>query len=221
MHAFRALLACIFAITMMGSVFAQETPEAAYARLHTATLAGRVDEALGFITAATRTELAAKPRAELEGLFRSMAQAMPRTYTVNEQSVDGIAARLSATGKMDLQGNRFDVYLAATLSREGAAWKVAGWSWTNQKPATTAPKPEVPAVRTEAPEPAQVSKIVRRMPGTDPNTPPAPTSAVAAKPVAPSVAARSGSSSRAGLDARACLKLATDSAIRACAEKYR
>lgn len=221
MPAFRSLLASMFAALMAISAFAQETPEAAYEQLHNATLAGKIDEALKFVTAASRADLAAKPQAEREGLFRAMAQAMPRTYTVNDKTIEGGIAKLSATGIMNSQGNRFEVYLSATLSREGSDWKVAGWGWSNKKPAPAAPKPETPPPEPATAERApQESKIVRRTPGTDPNAPATPAPAVTAKRAAAPAAAKAGSA-RPGLDARSCLDLPTDAAIRACAEKYR
>lgn len=214
-----------FALAVLGCIaaLAQETPEAAYAQLHAAALAGKIDAALGLVAAPLRADLAAKPQAERESLFRNLAQAMPKTYRVIDKAVDGSAAQLTATGISEYQGGRTEAWLSASLRKEGEAWKVASWTWSSQKPAALAPKPaaaapEVPA----APLPAQESKVVRRMPGTDPNAPASPPPPVAAKPPAAApVAAPSRGPSRAHLDARDCLKLPTDSAIRSCAEKYR
>lgn len=203
-----------------GGALAQETPEAAYAGLHAATLAGKIDAALGFVAAPMRAELMAKPQAERDGLFRSLAQAIPRTYRVTDKSEEGVTAQLIATGISEYQGGRTEAYLSASLRKEGEAWKVASWAWSSQKPAALPRKPAAEAAAPAVVEPVQESKIVRRLPGTDPNAPAAP-AAVAAKPAAVAPAATARASSRAGLDARACLKLTTDSAIRACAEKYR
>lgn len=217
-----AVFGLVLAVLGGTGALAQETPEAAYARLHAATLAGNIDAALGFVAAPMRAELLAKPQAEREGLFRSLAQAMPRTYRVTEKSEEGVAAQLIAAGISEYQGGRTEAYLSASLRKEGEAWKVASWAWSSQKPPALAQKPAAPAVAAPAAaEPVQESKILRRMPGTDPNAPPAPAPAVAAKPAAAPAATTARASSRAGLDARACLKLPTDSAIRACAEKYR
>lgn len=207
---------------LSGGALAQETPEAAYAQLHAATLAGKIDAALGFVAGPLRADLAAKPQAEREGLFRTLAQTMPKTYRVLNKSVDGDAAQLIATGISEYQGGRTEAYLSASLRKEGEAWKVASWTWSSQKPAALAPKPAAAAAEVPAaPLPPQESKIVRRMPGTDPNAPASPPPAIAAKPATVPAAMPARGPSRAHLDARACLKLPTDSAIRACAEKYR
>ncbi len=210
------------ALAMLGGVgaLAQETPEAAYAQLHAATLAGKIDAALGFVAGPLRADLAAKPQAEREGLFRNLAQAMPKTYRVIDKSVDGNNAQLTATGISEYQGGRTEAFLSASVRKEGETWKVASWTWSSQKPATLAPKPAAAAVPA-APLPAQESKILRRMPGSDPNAPLPPPPAIAAKPAAVPAAVAARGPSRAHLDARACLKLPTNSAIRACAEKYR
>ena len=206
---------------LSGGALAQETPEAAYAQLHAATLAGKIDAALGFVAGPLRADLAAKPQAEREGLFRTLAQTMPKTYRVLNKSVDGDAAQLIATGVSEYQGGRTEAYLSASLRKEGETWKVASWVWSSQKPAALLPKPAAAAAVPSAPLPAQESKILRRMPGSDPNAPPTPPTNIAAKPAAAPAAAPTRGPSRAHLDARECLKMPTDSAIRACAEKYR
>lgn len=213
-----------FALAVLGCIaaLAQETPEAAYAQLHAAALAGKIDAALGLVAAPLRADLAAKPQAERESLFRNLAQAMPKTYRVIDKAVDGSAAQLTATGISEYQGGRTEAWLSATLRKEGETWKVASWSWSSTKPAALVQKPAAPAAATPAaPLPVQESKILRRTPGSDPNAPPTPPPAVAAKPAAAPVAAPPRGPSRAHLDARDCLKLPTDSAIRSCAEKYR
>lgn len=213
-----AVIGVLLALLGGAGALAQETPEAAYAQLHAATLAGKVDAALEAVAKPLRAELTAKPQAERDGLFRSLAQAMPRTYRVTEKSVDGDAARLVATGISEFQGGRTEAWLTARLAKEGEVWRVASWTWSSQKPAAPAPKPAAPEVAAPAAAlPVQESRIVRRTPGTDPNAPAAPATAVAVTPAA----APASRPSRAHRDARDCLKLPTDSAIRACAEKYR
>ena len=212
------------ALAVLGGscALAQETPEAAYAQLHAATLGGKIDAALGLVAGPLRADLTAKPQAEREGLFRNLAQAMPRTYRVIDKSIDGAAAQLTATGISEYQGGRTEAFLSATLRKEGEDWKVASWTWSSQKPAALVQKPAAPAAVVA--EPVQESKILRRMPGTDPNLPataPAAVPAKAAAAVAAVPAPTPRGPSRAGRDARDCLKLPTDAAIRACAEKFR
>ena len=216
-----AVFGLVLALLGGTSALAQETPEAAYAQLHAATLSGKIDAALGFVAGPLRADLAGKPQAEREGLFRTLAQTMPRTYRVIDKSVDGDAAQLIATGISEYQGGRTEAYLSASLRKEGEGWKVASWTWSSQKPAAPAPKPAAAAEVPAAPLPAQESKIVRRMPGTDPNAPASPPPAIAAKPATAPAAMPARGPTRAHQDARTCLTLPTDSAIRACAEKYR
>lgn len=217
-----AVFGLVLALLGGTSALAQETPEAAYAQLHAATLSGKIDAALGFVAGPTRAELMSKPQAEREGLFRRMAQTIPRTYRVTDKSLDGDAAQFIATGISEYQGDRAEAWLTATLRKEGEAWKVAGWSWSSQKPPALARKPAAPVPAAPvAALPAQESKIVRRMPGTDPNAPASPPPAIAAKPATAPAAMPARGPTRAHQDARTCLTLPTDSAIRACAEKYR
>ena len=138
---------------LSGGALAQETPEAAYAQLHAATLAGKIDAALGFVAGPLRADLAAKPQAEREGLFRTLAQTMPKTYRVLNKSVDGDAAQLIATGVSEYQGGRTEAYLSASLRKEGETWKVASWVWSSQKPAALLPKPAAAAAVPSAPQP--------------------------------------------------------------------
>ncbi|MCK9380101.1 MAG: hypothetical protein M0P95_03415 [Sulfuritalea sp.] len=216
-----ALYGCALFILSSTGVMAQEDPEAVYAKLHRAMLAGNGEEVMAYSTAATKAELAAKPPAERQALMRSMAQALPKTYTITEKSIapDGMSATLRGTGVSEYQ-TRAEAYLTASFRKEGEAWKVATWGWSNQKPPAVA-KPVAPAAASPAAGDAvgaadlpQV-QVVRRL-----RTRPAV--AAAARPeVAPDRVAAPTRPSRAHLDARVCLKQPTDRAVMACAEKYR
>ncbi len=211
-------IVCRFALLVLTSTsaFAQEDPEAVYAKLHSAMLAGNAGEVAGYSTAATKAELAAKPQAERDALIRGMAQAAPKTYTITEKSIapDGNSATLRGAGVSEFQG-RAEAYLTATFRKEGEAWKVASWTWSNQKPPPAA-KPALPAAAKSAEEAAPPQEVITRKVG------PLPAAAAPAKAeVAPAAVAVAKRPSRAHLDARECLKLPTDKAIMACAEKFR
>lgn len=212
-----ALYGCaLFILSCTGAV-AQEDPEAVYAKLHAAALAANAEQVMSYSTTAAKAELAAKPQAERDALIRGMAQALPKTYTITEKNIapDGNSAVLLGTGVSEYQ-TRATAYLTASFRKEGEAWKVSSWGWSNQKPSPPAAKPAAPAAAAPAAdaaeEPPGSTQIVRRLPGA----------AAPARPeVAPAAAAAAPRPSRAHLDARACLKQATESAVRACAEKYR
>lgn len=211
-----ALYGCaLFILSCTGAV-AQEDPEAVYAKLHRAALAGNAEEVMGFSTTAAKAELAAKPKAERDALIRGMAQALPRTYTITEKNIapDGTSAVLLGTGVSEYQ-TRAAAYLTASFRKEGEAWKVSSWGWSNQKPPPPAAKPAAaPAVATPAAdtEPPGGTQIVRRLPAA----------AAPARPEgAPAPVSTANRPSRAHLDARVCLKQPTERAVRACAEKYR
>lgn len=208
-----ALYGCaLFILSCTGAV-AQEDPEAVYAKLHSAALAGNAEQVMSFSTTAAKAELAAKPQAERDALIRGMAQALPKTYTITEKNIapDGNSAVLLGTGVSEYQ-TRATAYLTASFRKEGEAWKVASWGWSNQKPPPAA-KPAAPAAAAPADAAAESpegTQIVRRLP------------AAAARPEgAPAPVAAAPRPSRAHLDARICLRQATDKAVRACAEKYR
>ncbi|MDZ4253300.1 MAG: hypothetical protein U1A72_12100 [Sulfuritalea sp.] len=210
-----ALYGCALFVLAGTGAIAQEDPEAVYAKLHSAMLAGKADEVMGYSTAATKAELAAKPQAERDALMRSMAQAAPRTYTVTDKSIapDGKSATLRGTGVSEFQ-TRAEAYLTASFRKEGEAWKVASWAWSNQKPPPVA-KPVAPATVKPAEEAAPQVIIARKLG-------PLPAATTPARPeAAPAPVAAARRPSRAHLDARTCLKLATDQAIMECAEKYR
>ncbi len=214
-------IVCLFALLALtcGSALAQEDPEALYARLHSATLAGNTAEVLGYGTAAAQAELAPKSQAEKDAVVKSLAQVLPRTYTITEKTIapDGNSAVLRGAGINESRG-RTEFYLNAEFKKEGNAWKVASWSWSNQKPPPSAAKPAVPAAATPpvadaAAAPQQV--VITRTAG------PLPTAAPAKPEVAPAPMAEAKRPSRAHLDTRICLKQPTDRAIMACAEKFR
>jgi hypothetical protein len=213
-------IASLFALLALtcGSVLAQADPEALYARLHSATLAGNTAEVLGYGTAAAQAELAPKSQAEKDAVVKSLAQVLPKTYTITEKTIapDGNSAVLRGAGINESRG-RAEFYLNATFKKEGDVWKVASWSWSNQKPPPVAAKPAVPAAATAPAADAAASPqvVVTRKVG------PLPAAASAKPEVAPAPVAVAKRPSRAHLDARVCLKQPTDKAIMACAEKYR
>lgn len=209
---------CRFALLILTctGALAQEDPEAVYAKLHRATLAGNTAEVLSYGTAAAQAEFTSKPQAEKDAVVKALAQVLPRTYTITEKTIapDGNSAVLRGTGISEYQG-RAESYLNAVFKKEGDAWKVSTWGWSNQKPPPPAAKPaaaKAPAADADASSP-QV--ITTRRVG------PLPAAAHAKSEVAPAPVAAANRPSRAHLDARACLKLPTDKAIMACAEKYR
>lgn len=208
---------CALFLVSFTAALAQADPEAVYAKLHSATLAGNSDEVMSYLTASTKAELAAKPPAERLAMIRALAQAMPKTYTITEKTLapDGNSAALHGTGVSEFKG-RAESYLSATFRKEGEAWKAASWAWSNRKPLPAA-KPAAPVAATPAESdvaPQQV--VVTRKMG------PLPAAATPAEPeLAPVPAAVSKRPSRAHLDARECLKRPTDRAIMACAEKFR
>ncbi|MCM2287499.1 MAG: hypothetical protein NDI67_00620 [Sulfuritalea sp.] len=210
-----ALYGCALFILGCTGAVAQEDPEAVYAKLHGAALAGNAEEVMGYSTAAAKAEFAAKTQAERDALIRGMAQALPKTYTITEKNIapDGNSAVLLGTGVSEYQ-TRATAYLTASFRKEGEAWKVSSWGWSNQKPPPPAAKPAAPAAATPAADEELPggAQIVRRLPAA----------AAAAKLVgAPAPAPAANRPSRAHLDARVCLKRPTESAVRACAEKYR
>jgi len=209
----------LFALSCAGAV-AQEDPEAVYAKMHGATLAGNTTEVLGYGTASAQAELASKSQAEKDAVVRSLAVILPKTYTITEKTIapDGNSAVLRGTGISEAMGARSELHLNAAFRKEGGAWKVSSWSWSNQKPPPPAAKPAAPDAATapaaDAVAPQQV--VITRTVG------PLPAAAAPARTeVAPASVAVAKRPSRAHLDARECLKLPTDKAIMACAERFR
>lgn len=210
---------CRFALLVLtcASAFAQEDPEAVYAKLHSAALAGNTVEVLSYGTVAAQAELASKSQAEKDAVVKVLAQVLPKTYTITEKTIapDGSSAVLRGTGISEFQG-RAESYLNAVFNKEGGVWKVSTWGWSNQKPPPSPAKPAAPAATAPAAdaEAATPQMVITRKAG------PLPAAAAPARPeVAPVAAAKRPS--RAHLDARECLKRPTDKAIMACAEKFR
>ena len=211
----------LLALFSIGAM-AQEDPEAVYAKLHRATLAGNTDEVLSFGTAAARAELAAKPKAEKDAIIGALAQVLPKTYSITEKTIapDGNSAILRGTGVSEFL-TRSDSYLSATFKKEDGVWKVSTWGWSNQKPppatAKAPPAAATPATPAAAVDPAYPPQTVRRMAAT------AAVAVAAEKTAVPAPAKTRAATgpSRAHLDARLCLRQPTDRAVMACAEKYR
>lgn len=217
----QALYGCALFLASSTVALAQEDPEAVYAKLHRAVLAGNADEVMTHVAAATRAELAAKPQAEREAMIRGMAQALPKTYAITEKSIaaDGNSAVLRGAGISEFQV-RAESYLSASFRKEGEAWKATTWAWSNQKPPPAPAKPAASAVAAASAPAADAGAapqqvIISRKVG------PLPVAAAARPEAAPAPVAVAKKPSRAHLDARGCLKLPNDKAIMACAEKYR
>lgn len=211
MKFWHALCGATLLALFCGGALAQEDPEAVYAKLHRAALAGKADEVVSYGTAAQRAELAKLPKEEREAVIGFLAKMLPATYTITEKTIapDGNSAVLRGTGVVELIG-KSDSYLLANFKKEGGVWKVEKWSWTSNKPPAAAAKPAVPAAAPPAPALAAPKAVV-------------PEKLAAARVATPAAAAPAtpGRRSRANEDARVCLKQPTDRAIMACAEKYR
>ena len=171
-HAIRGLAALL--VLAPAAAFAQEDPEAVYAKLHRATLGGNSDEVLGFATARQKADLASKSKAEKDAVIQFMSKLMPQTYSITAKSIapDGQSAVLRGTGVGEFMG-KSQMYLTANFVKEGAAWKVDQWGWSSDKPpagaqAAPAPKPAAPmaavpkaaapALKAAAPKPASSAK---------------------------------------------------------------
>ncbi len=211
MKFWHALCGATLLALFCGGAIAQEDPEAVYAKLHRAALAGKADEVVSYGTAAQRAELAKLPKEEREAVIGFLAKMLPATYTITEKTIapDGNSAVLRGTGVVELIG-KSDSYLLANFKKEGGVWKVEKWSWTGNKPPAAAAKPVVTAAASPAPALAAPKAVV-----------PEKLSAARASSPAAAGSASSGRRSRANEDARGCLKQPTDRAIMACAEKYR
>jgi hypothetical protein len=209
--------AAILALLPAGAL-AQEDPEAVYARLHRASLAGNSAEVLSFATARQNADLASKSKAEKDAVIQFMAKLMPKTYSITGKTIapDGNSAVLRGTGIGEFMG-KSQMYLTANFVKEAGTWKVDQWGWTSDKPAAPAKpepkpeakmaelKPEPKAAPKPAPAPAKMEKEAVQQSETRP----------------PASAAGTNKPSRANEDARECLKLSTDSEIMKCAGKFR
>ena len=209
MKFWHALCGTLLVLFCVGAV-AQEDPEAVYAKLHRALLAGRTDEVLSYGTAAQQAELAKLPKEQKDATIGFMAKMLPATYTITEKTIapDGNSAVLRGTGVVDFIG-KADSYLLANFKKEGGVWKVDKSSWSSNKPPGVAATPAAVAA-------AQPLAVIT------PKAVSLPATATPAKPeLAPTPVTVARKPSRAHLDARECLKQPTDKAIMACAEKFR
>ncbi len=209
--------AAILALLPAGAL-AQEDPEAVYAKLHRASLAGNSNEVLSLATARQKADLASKSKAEKDAVIQFMAKMMPKTYSITGKTIapDGNSAVLRGTGVAEFMG-KSQMYLTANFLKEAGAWKVDQWNWTSDKPAAPAkpepkpeakmaePKPEPKAAPKPAPAPAKMEKEAVQQSQT--------------KAAAP--ASGTSKRSRANEDARGCLKFSTNAEIIKCAEKFR
>ena len=163
---------------------AQEDPEAIYAKLHSATLAGNSDEVLSYATARQKADLASKSKAEKDAVIQVLAKLMPRTYSITGKTIapDGNSAVLRGSGVGELMG-RTQMYLTANFLKEAGAWKVDQWQWTNDKPTAAMNRP-APTPRPAAPAPQP--KPVASVPAAKPT--PAKTAPAATAPATPAPA---------------------------------
>lgn len=151
--------AMVLAVLPAGAL-AQEDPEAIYAKLHSATLAGNSDEVLSYATARQKADLASKSKAERDAVIQVLGKLMPRTYSITGKTIapDGNSAVLHGSGVSELMG-RSQMYLTANFLKEAGAWKVDQWQWTNDKPraamnrAAPKPAPSKPAPAATVPAP--------------------------------------------------------------------
>ena len=129
MKNFIAMMAMAMALPCAG--LAAEEPEAVYAKLHRATLAGNVNEVLGHASAARRAEMAPLPGKE--DMVRMMAAVMPKSYSITQKAItpDGRTALLQARGVHETLG---PARATVQLFKEQGEWKVDEWSWSSLAP---------------------------------------------------------------------------------------
>lgn len=154
--------AAVLALLSAGAL-AQEDPEAVYAKLHRASLAGNSDQVLSFATARQKADLASKSKAEKDAVIQFMAKLMPRSYSITGKTIapDGNSAVLRGAGVGEFMG-KSQMYLTANFVKESGAWKVDQWGWTSDKPAAgtaqaapaTTPVAPVPKPKAVASAPA-------------------------------------------------------------------
>jgi hypothetical protein len=134
---------------------AADDPEAVYAKVHRATLAGNTDEVLSHATAARRKEMAALPGKE--DMVRMVAMTLPKAYSVTKRDVAGRKATLELRGVHDSAGPARG---RATLFREKGEWRVDEWYWDTQLAADEPRLVRVqsPAVPPKAPAPEEPMK---------------------------------------------------------------
>ena len=151
---------------------AQDSPEAVYASLHRAAVAGNLYEMMQYATEARQREIGAQPAAgDVAKLISAM---MPRTYNVTSTTIspDGTTAQLRALGMGAFLGQTQQLHGTVNFLKESGAWKVDRWEWSDQpgaaptrvqaKPAAvpTLSKPEI-SKPVPQPTPAGVSRAAQ------------------------------------------------------------
>lgn len=140
------------AVVLSAPALAADGPEAVYAKLHRATLAGNVEEVLSHTSAQRRAELASLPGKE--DAVHMAAMSLPQTYSITSRKVSGSKAHLRAQGVIESDGPaRGEVELV----REKGEWKVDEWSWSRLAQAAKdgtdssgGAKPEAPAAEEKS-----------------------------------------------------------------------
>lgn len=111
---------------------AQDSPEAVYANLHRAALAGNLYEMMQYATEARKREIGAQPAAgDVAKLISAM---MPRSYNVTGTTIspDGATAQLRALGTGAFLGQTQQLHGTVNFLKENGAWKVDRWEWSDQ-----------------------------------------------------------------------------------------
>ena len=138
---------------------AADEPEAVYRKLHSATLAGNVDEMLKYASAAQRAEISALP--DRGTALKFLATMMPKSYAITSKVLgpEGKTARILATGAHIVMGHTQPMYGEISLRMENGEWKVDQWGWSNDEPAATAPAPSrtAPAPSRTTPTPSRTT----------------------------------------------------------------
>ncbi|MBI4937172.1 MAG: hypothetical protein HY846_02975 [Nitrosomonadales bacterium] len=175
---------------------AADEPEAIYAKYHRAGLAANFGEMLKYGSTAKAAESASMPAAARQAMLESLAQTLPKTYSVAGKTVDAggtrSTLRVAAPGAM---GG------TVILLKENGEWKVNEVSWGRP------PRTAEPATASEPPPEAKPAAIVVDSKQRDPAL---PVNAPAAQP-----------KKRGRTDLRDCLSLQTNEAIAKCAYESR
>ena len=155
----RLAIAFLAAFFFALPVRAADDPQAVYAKLHAATLAGNIQEMLKYAAASQRAEISAmQGKAEVAKMMSAM---LPKTYTVTGAGVnpDGKTAELRASGMHSIMGPPAPMYGLVKFVSEGGEWKVASSEWSSDKPraapapaAAAAPKPAMKVAAAPAAE---------------------------------------------------------------------
>jgi hypothetical protein len=158
-------LAASLGMLVSGAAGAAEGPEAVYAKLHRATLAGNVEEVLSYSSAQKRAELASMPGKE--DAVHMAAMSLPKSYSITSRKVSGAKAHLKAQGVIESDGPaRGEVELV----REKGEWKVDEWSWARLAQASKDAAP-VDAKGAKPQEPAAAEKAADATAGPQPVEP--------------------------------------------------